>query len=106
MPSNFDDFIATFNDVTPGFVDIINEQSAPSESWVQTATRALTGLIMTDAQRRLLNVQLDRAARGLPPLNASQYGLGVNVGLSPETLRVVGFAGLAIAALLIFRRRG
>jgi hypothetical protein len=43
-------------------------------------------------------------AAGQPPLNAGQYGLGVNVGLDPNTMKLVGF-GVAVVALLFLVKR-
>ena len=91
----------------PTLAQTIESARSFDEDWTSAALRVLNTYTLADSQRRLLNAQMDRANRGLPPLNSSQYGLGVNVGLSPETMRLVGF-GLAGVALLLFlakRRR-
>lgn len=76
--------------VTPGTPDYIAELFKFGQLYVTT-----------DAQRRLLNIQLDRARNNLPPLDSSQYGLGVNVGLSPSTLKTAAFVALGIGALFL-----
>lgn len=59
-----------------------------------------------DAQKQLLDVQLQRASQGLPPLNINpaQYGLTpqIGVGLSPQTQSLVMWGGgLLLAALVL-----
>jgi hypothetical protein len=94
-------------DIAPGFGEIFETQMSDSAPWFQTALQTATALYMTDYQRRLLNVQLDRARLGLPPLSSSQVGLGVNVGLSPETLKAIALGGGAILlGVLLMRGKG
>lgn len=85
---------AVAQSVVPGDPDYVAKALSLAQAWVTT-----------DAQRRLLNIQLERARRGEPPLDSSQYGLGVNVGLSPETLKTVGIAVLGIGALFLLTRK-
>lgn len=92
----------------PGISDAIVTAAAPGESWIDTLARLLPTLVVADSQRRLLAVQLDRAAKGLPPLDSTQYGMGVNMGLSPELLRVLmvlGGALLVLAVIVAWRRK-
>lgn len=93
----------TFDTIAPGFTQQFEAATGnSSEPWYQTAIRVMGGLIMTDYQRRLLNVQLERAQQGLPPLDAAQYGVGVNVGLSADTQKILIIGGLALAGLIVF----
>ena len=88
--------------IAPGIVQQAQGISLPGESLIDSLARAVSTVIMTDAQRRLLNVQIDRASKGLPPLDASQYGMGVNVGLAPSTQKAIMIGGgLVLAALLL-----
>jgi hypothetical protein len=96
------DFLTAIQQTAPGVVDQANRLAVPGEDWISAIARAIPTLAMAESQRQLLNVQLDRARQGLPPLNASQYGLGVSVGLSPQTMLLIG---AAILALYLLRRR-
>ncbi len=98
-----DEWKSVFEVTAPGF----NAQFEPqvgnsSEPWYVVAGRVASTLIMTDFQRRLLNIQLDRAEQGLPPLDPGQYGVGVNVGLSPDTQKLLIVGGLALVGLFLF----
>ena len=57
---------------------------------------------MADYQRRLLNLQLERARQGQPPLDVSQYGVGVNIQ-APQ-LNTVILLGVGLLAVLLLRR--
>jgi hypothetical protein len=90
----------------PATAQQIDANMASGMSWVSSALKVAQSAILADSQRRLLNMQIERARNGQAPLDASQFGLGVNVGLSPQTLKMVGLA-LGGAALLYFlTRRG
>lgn len=104
MPS---EWAMSIEEIAPGFGDMFATQESPDKPWFQTALQTMTALYMTDYQRRLLNVQLDRARQGLPPLSSSQVGLGVNVGLSPETLKALAIGGGCIlVGILLLRSKG
>lgn len=87
--------------VAPGVTNLIDSTGMPGESWFDTLPRLLTGLIATDQQRKILQIQIDRAKAGLSPLDASQYGMGVNVGLSPDTLSTLKTGGVIIGGILL-----
>jgi hypothetical protein len=97
------DWAAIVEETAPGILQQTDRIAVPGEDWVSAATRALSTVAMADYQRRLLNVQLDRARQGLAPLNAQAYGLGVNVGLSPQVL-LLGAAALAVLFFAMRRR--
>ena len=100
-------YAGALDQIAPGLSVTVADSAQAGESWTDTLARVLPTLVLADSQRRLLAVQMDRANRGLPPLDSSQYGLGVSMGLSPQTLAL---AGLGIVALLgvvyLTRRRG
>lgn len=89
--------------IAPGLLDQARDIAATGENWIDSVARAMSTVAMADYQRRLLNVQLDRARQGLPPLESSQYGLGLNVGVNTQTALLIG--GVALVALLALRRR-
>jgi hypothetical protein len=86
--------------------------SPASSSWVDsikdvvmTAAQTYLTKQQVDAQKKVLDIQLQRAQQGLPPLNLdlAQYGLTptANVGLAPDTMRLVMWGGLALAAVYL-----
>lgn len=101
--TNPDEFVVAVETAAPGIMDKAAAMAREGESIIDALARAASTLALADSQRRLLNIQLERARRGQPPLDSSQYGLGVNVGLSPQTILLIG--GVLIAALLLLRRR-
>jgi len=103
--ANYDAALAAALDsASPGFVSATQEARFPGESALDAALRVAPQLFMADNQRRLLNIQLDRASKGLPPLDSSNYGLGVNVGLAPDTQKLIMYGVGALALVLILPR--
>jgi len=92
----------------PGVTAVVAENQTSGETWINTLTRLLPVMATTYQQRQLLEIQTERARQGLPPLDASQYGVGVNVGLNPDTRKLLiygGVAALALLAMASLRRR-
>lgn len=95
-------YAQTLESIAPTITAKISEQQAPGETWVDSLSRLLPMLAATEQQRELLKVQVDRANRGLPPLDMSQYAAGVNVGVSPEVKQLLMYGGIAALAVLAF----
>lgn len=89
--------------IAPGIVEVADKLKVPGEDWIASIARAAGQVSMADYQRRLLNVQLERARAGLPPLSAQQYGVGINVE-APQ-LNLLLLVGLGLAAVFLLRRR-
>lgn len=90
----------------PGVQKIIANSQTPNEEWWQTYSKIALALVQTDQQRKIMNLNIERARQGLPPVDPAQYsGLGVQVGLAPQTqnLILIGLVGLA-AVILLARR--
>lgn len=86
----------------PGATKIIAENQTPGESWIDTAQKILTGLVMTEQQRQLMQLNIERARQGLPPIDINRYsGVGVNVGLSQGTQQLVLYLALGAGALIL-----
>jgi len=60
---------------------------------------------MTNTQRQLMQINLERARQGLPPISAAQAGLSVGVEVGAETKQLLIFGGLALLAVLALSRR-
>lgn len=86
----------------PNFTTMANQAQKPGESIFDTALRILPNIAATKGQIDLINVNIERAKKGLPPIDLSAYsGLGVNVGLSAGTQQLVTYAGLALVGLVL-----
>jgi hypothetical protein len=88
----------------PSLASVISQFADNSATYVDAISKVLNTVVLADSQRRLLNVQLQRAQQGLPPLDASQVGLGVSFGLSPDTQKILLYAGGAAVALYLLSR--
>jgi hypothetical protein len=103
------DYTGAVGAIDPNVAAGVTAAQAPQESWTQALLRVgpdlAKTLVTADAQRKLLDVQMQRAAQGLPPLNSSNYGLGVSVGLDPNMQRYLLLGGAALLMLLLLKRR-
>jgi hypothetical protein len=86
----------------PGVTTAIAQAQKPGESWPDALVRILPNLSMGLQQLQLMWINVGRARKGEPPLDARAYsGAYVNVGLDPGTQRLVTYAGLGILALFV-----
>lgn len=99
------DYAEILEATAPTITSKINEQQQPGESWMDTLQRTLPVLVATYQQKEILDIQMERARQGLPPLDPSQYGVGVTVGLSPDVKRWLLIGGAGLAAVLLLSRR-
>lgn len=95
-------FQASLEAIAPNITTIAEQQRMPSESWMDAVLRMLPALTATWQQKQLLEVQIERAKQGLPPLSANQIATGVNVGIAPDTQKLLmwGMAGLVLVIAL------
>lgn len=91
--------------VAPGTTAIVQQQAAPGENWYDTLARSLPILAATYQQKQILDVQVDRARKGLPPLNASQFAAGVQIGLTPDIQKLLVYGAIGIGAAIFLARR-
>lgn len=89
--------------IAPTISQKIASQQQADEPWWETWSRIASSVVMAKQQRDLMQINVDRAKKGLPPLDIAQYsGVGVNVGLSQSTQQLVTYGGLALLAFLVF----
>ena len=89
--------------IAPTITQKIATQQHRDEPWWDTWSRIASSVVMANQQRQLMQINVDRAKRGEPPLDIAQYsGVGVNVGLSPQTQALVTYGGIALLAFLVF----
>ena len=89
----------------PALSNAIEAMALPGEDWISAAFRVANSAVLAESQRRLLKVQIERAKAGMQPLDASQYGLGVNVGLSPQTIKMIGLGAAALVVVYLISRK-
>ncbi len=96
---------------TPEEITTTEKPVAPSildrvKDIVLGASQAYLTYEQMQAQKKVMNLQLERARSGLPPLDITmeQYGLTgpqVSVGLSPATKTLLIYGGGALAAVYL-----
>lgn len=79
----------------------IESTQAGITSWPDLIGKGLTAL----QTYQLNQINLERARMGLPPIDVSQYatGVGVRVGLAPQTQQLIIYGGLALLAVMVFQ---
>lgn len=98
-------YAAVLNEVAPGVVQKIAQTQVPGESWIDTLTKLVPALTMTVQQVQLMQLNIERAKSGLPPIDIASYsGIGVNVGLSASTKNLLIYGGIALVAVLFLTR--
>jgi len=96
------DYKVALEEAAPGVTTAVAQAQKPNESWPDTLVRILPNLAMGAQQIELMIINAERARKGQPPLDARAYsGAYVNVGLDPNTQRLVTYAGLGILALFV-----
>ena len=102
-----DEWVRTVENIVPGAGISAASNSVLTGQDLLSSFRDVIGTVaLTIQQKQILGVQMERMRAGLPPLDASQYGVGVSVGLSPEVMRALLIGGgVLIAALFLLRKR-
>jgi len=89
--------------LAPNITTLVGETRSDDESWTDTVLRILPSIAATWQQKQLLQVQVERARAGLPPLDVAQYsGASVNVGVTPDMRNLLIAGGLGVLALVWF----
>jgi len=89
--------------LAPTITQKIASQQQRDEPWWETWSRIASSVVMANQQRQLMQINVDRAKRGEPPLDIAQYsGVGVQVGVSQNTQQFLTYAGAALLAFLVF----
>lgn len=86
----------------PGVTTAIDQAQKPGEGWADTLVRIIPNLTLGAQQIYFMFLNAERARKGQAPLDANAYsGAYVNVGLDPNTQRLVTYAGIGILALVV-----
>ena len=71
-----------------------------AQSWIDLVGKGLTAV----QTYQLNQINVERAKMGLPPIDTSAYtGVGVRVGLAPQTQQLIIYGGLALLAVMVFQ---
>ena len=97
-------YAAPLEAIAPTITARIDATQTSGESWLEALSRLLPTIATTYQQGQLIKVQTDRAKAGLPPLDMSQYGLGVKVGLADDTKQYLLLAGLLVGGAVLLHR--
>lgn len=100
QPGLFDEsiFAGAADATAPGIVDIARQLQAAGESLIDAISRARMTVAMSDAQRELLQIQIDRARQGLPPIQTAPYTTTGGAGfIDGKVLLVLLLVGLVLA---------
>lgn len=78
--------------------------TSTTPGWLNTLVSGVTQFALSAQQAKNVNqlnqINIQRAAQGLPPLNVPIAGAGVQVGASPQ-LQTMLYIGLGIAGLFV-----
>ncbi|NBR70966.1 MAG: hypothetical protein EBT75_02535 [Proteobacteria bacterium] len=82
--------------IAPNLPQVIAQNQTAGESWLETGQKIISGLVMSEQQRSLMKLNIERARQGLPPIDIAAYsGVGV-------TQQLVTYALLGLGAFLVF----
>lgn len=101
-----DSEFAKVNDaIAPNFNEMIAQTQQVGENWWDTAQKLLTAVTLTAQQSQLMQLNIERAKKGLPPVDIAAFtGIGVNVGLSESTKNLLIYGGIALVAVIFLTR--
>jgi hypothetical protein len=103
---NVGGYATTLEQIAPGITAKMTATAQPGESWLTTLTKLIPAVTMTAQQYQLMQINIDRASKGLPAIDVASYsGAGVNVGLAPDTQKLLMYGGLAILAAYLLKGR-
>ena len=79
---------------------VTQDPAKPTQnSWAETIRAGLNAV----QTFQLNQINVERAKLGLPPIDTSAYtGMGVRVGLAPQTQQLLIYGGLALLAVMVF----
>lgn len=79
--------------------------TATGTTWIDAFSKIVPTLLQTNAQRQLINTNLARAQRGLPPISLQSVTPGLNFGLSSSTQNTVLLLGALVVGAMVLSKR-
>ena len=93
----------------PQTPDLAANASTQPRAWYQnvldSAAQYGAQYLVLKQQKDIMDIQTQRLAQGLPPLDVSQYAPGVQVGVDSSTKNMLLIGGIVFAAVLLLRPR-
>jgi hypothetical protein len=79
-----------------------NSATTPDNSspWYAAPLTAITSIYQ---QKQLIDINADRAARGLAPISAGSIAPQVNIGLAPEQVTLLTVFGVGLLVVLYLK---
>lgn len=87
-----------------GALEVVASEPSAVDKIFAAITNALPSIMGTYQAKQLVDVNIERAKAGLPPIDGSGISPQVNVGVSP-TVNTLLWAGLGVGALFLLTRR-
>lgn len=86
----------------------VPQSTSPITQWGNQLLDLAKGYMAYDMQRDLLQVNLARAEKGLPPISSSSLAPTLNMGISPDVQRLgfIAVGGLVLVGLFSAFKRG
>jgi hypothetical protein len=101
--------LPTFEISNPGVPSLSVADDSATESWISTVKNAASAVLQVNQQRQVMDMQLQRARAGLPPLDVSAYtdAAAYQVGLNQSTQRtlLIG-AGILVGGFVLYKLLG
>jgi hypothetical protein len=76
------------------------------DSILQSVSQLGQAYVQYQMQHDLYELNLARAQQGQPPISPQAVAPGVNVGLTPETQKLLIYGGIALIGVFIFMQMG
>ncbi len=88
-----------------GSMPSIGQQSSVLDSFLNTGQRALELWLSYDARKDMQDLNLQRAAQGLPPVDASSYmrmtAPQVQFGVASDTQKMLMYGAIGLGAVFV-----
>lgn len=102
LPTDYVPYWSEIEAAAPG-----TQVAAESAGWdwqtiLNNTTQFLQALVVTEQQRQIIKLNIERAKQGLSPVSASDVGMGVSIGLDEKTRTLLIFGGAALLAALVY----
>lgn len=88
-----------------GDTAIGTDETATDFSWLNQVPSWIKDIQVAVNTQKLLDLNLQRAAQGLPPITSAAIAPTLNLGMSPETQQLVMYGGIALLAVLLLSKR-
>ena len=82
-----------------------DETSGASGDWLANVPNWIKDIQLAVNTQKLLDLNIQRAQQGLPPITAQSVAPTLNLGMSPEVQKMVMIAAVGLGAVILLSRR-